>query len=442
MKLGIIITGTQGSGKSTLVSRLCSIDKRYACVRAVTTRQRRRDDPRKQYDYVSKKRFLSMAQRNQLLVDTEYGGSKYGVRHRDFDVVAKSGKIPILVLAPESAYQLDGIVESQDGGLLRIPQFISIFVDAPDEVLDARLRSRGENSDTEYLRNQRIKDRKYARHFLCSIGNMDLDKSSRLVRMLYDQSSVGGVLPGRTISLMLDCNTLMEGATQENVSGASYDLSLGDEYYYGGNIHGLNAADPILSIEPYDYAIVTSREIANFPLNISARFDLSVKLFCQGIILSNGPQVDPGFQGPLFCLLFNTSSSRVQLKRGQHYATIEFHTLIEPTFPYRGRYRGKSLVDYLPDNAAHGAISLLQQQLEKVRVDTERAIGEVSSQSRTYYHWTLALLTLAIAVLAIIVGSWFGWLLGLFHPAVSAPTPITNSSLLSRTITQLLLNRS
>jgi hypothetical protein len=112
--------------------------------------------------------------------------------------------------------------------------------------------------------------------------------------------------------------------------------------------------------------------VANFPRDVCGRFDLTVSLFCQGIILSNGPQVDPGFQGPLFCLLLNTSSSPVLLKRRQHYATLEFHELIEPTHIYRGQYREKTLIDYLPSNAARGAINELKKELERVRAESTR----------------------------------------------------------------------
>jgi len=128
---------------------------------------------------------------------------------------------------------------------------------------------------------------------------------------------------------MIECRMLLENADPNNSTGAAYDLSIGDEYYYGGNIKTLTDNEPFILIEPYDYAIVTSKETTNFPKDITGRFDLSVSLFCQGIILSNGPQVDPGFKGRLFCLLFNTSNALVFLKRGQHYATLEFHKLID-----------------------------------------------------------------------------------------------------------------
>jgi len=110
--------------------------------------------------------------------------------------------------------------------------------------------------------------------------------------------------------------------------------------------------------------VVLSRDIAG-------RFDLAVNLFCQGVVLSNGPQVDPGFTGTLFCLLLNTSSKPVLLKRRQHYSTIEFQRLIEPTDEYRGQYQGKSLIDYLPSNAAQGAINELKKEIELVRKESQ-----------------------------------------------------------------------
>ncbi len=188
----------------------------------------------------------------------------------------------------------------------------------------------------------------------------------------------------------MGCHTLLKNGERSSVSGASYDLLLGDEYFYGGEILTLSRQKPILTIEPYDYAIVTSRESCDLPRDVCGRFDLAVSMFCQGIILSNGPQVDPGFRGVLFCLLFNTSSRPVQLKRGQHYATIEFHKLVEPTYRYGGRYREKYLDVYLPVNATWGAINELKKELERV-----------SEEGRGLQVVMLAVWSLILALLAV-----------------------------------------
>lgn len=38
------------------------------------------------------------------------------------------------------------------------------------------------------------------------------------------------------IASMIDCGVLLRNADPEMINGASYDLRLGDEYYYDGKI--------------------------------------------------------------------------------------------------------------------------------------------------------------------------------------------------------------
>jgi hypothetical protein len=105
------------------------------------------------------------------------------------------------------------------------------------------------------------------------------------------------------------------------------------------------------------------------PASIAGRFDLTVSMFCKGLILSNGPQVDPGFKGNLFCLLFNTSNEKIELKKGTHYATIEFHKLIEESKnPYSGRYQEKEkIMEYLPEIAKYSVISQIREDISRLK---------------------------------------------------------------------------
>lgn len=142
-------------------------------------------------------------------------------------------------------------------------------------------------------------------------------------------------------------------------------------YSYDGKIQKLSDEKPFLTIEPYDYAIVSCKETAWIPRDVIAKFGLTVGLFCQGVILSNGPQIDPGFRGTLFCLLFNTSNRAVHLKRGKHYATIEFNKLIGYAKPYEGKYQGKErIIEYIPENALHGAINELKKEVEHLKTES------------------------------------------------------------------------
>ncbi|MCX5770306.1 MAG: hypothetical protein NTZ09_08555 [Candidatus Hydrogenedentes bacterium] len=392
MYRGIVLTGTQGSGKMTIARVLMQCGN-FMLVPAVTTRQRRDDDVQGEYSYLTRDEFDELAKSDELLTKVTYGGFSYGIRKQDVEQISENS-VPILIVSPESARHLTASFELKSG-YEHDNKYMTVFLDAPDGYLGERLGARGAPTLLQSEREERRTDREQQEqqeHAIYSLRNVDVDDTANLILALWDLSSRGGVLSGRLIRLMLKCGMLLDGADLEQVSGASYDLCLGDEYFKGGRLCSLAENNPILQVAPYDYAIVTSREGSVFPRDICARFDLSNSLFCQGLILSNGPQVDPGFRGPLFCLLFNTSSSPVMLKRGQHYATLEFHRLIEPTALYAGKYRGKRLIDYLPANASRGAINELKKELEQVR-------KEATSLQNVLW----LLLTVLLAIIALFV---------------------------------------
>jgi deoxycytidine triphosphate deaminase len=388
--IGIIITGTSGSGKSTVVQGICKKSDDFQIVQSVTTRKHRKDDLDGQYDYISQEKFKELKDNNELIVDSEYREDYYGISHKTFYETLQANKIPLIVITPSSVADIISKISNE----FEDKKFLSFFIDSKDESLDDRLEKR--DRITEGLKDQRQVDRKFRNECLYNVKNIEVEKTVELILSLWEYRNGSGVLPKRLIKLLIECGMLLENVdTLENIKGASYDLSLGDEYYYGGKIRTLTDNEPFISIEPYDYAIVTCNEITNFPRDIVGRFDLSVSLFCQGIILSNGPQVDPGFKGRLFCLLFNTSNGLVFLKRGQHYATLEFSKLIEPTEPYDGQYQFKGkMLHYLPSNMMRGAINELKKEIESVK-----------RENRSLYEITMAVTSLILAVIAILLAS-------------------------------------
>lgn len=377
---GIVITGTSGSGKSTVASLLSESISSFQVVKAVTTRSRRPDDLSATYDYVDKNKFQELEK--DLLVVAKYRNDSYGITQEAFDSVVNQKKVPILVIAPAS--------------IINTPlNFLSFFIDLPDEQLEEKLTRRNGALEADQKPNvQRNIDRKLSKNFTYTIMNFDSSKTIDLIKSLWDNRNSGGLLPKRIIQLMIECGMLLDCVEDYDlIQGASYDLTLGDEYYSQGRISTLTAKSPFIRINPYDYAIVTSSENANLPRDIAAKFGLTVGLFCQGVILSNGPQVDPGFKGKLFCLLFNTSNSPVVLKRREHHATIEFTKLLEPAPPYSGKYQGKDeIINYLPSNTLKGAINELKEELE-----------EVKSESRRVNANALGIISVFLAILAVLL---------------------------------------
>ncbi|OUP70716.1 hypothetical protein B5F10_02095 [Anaerotruncus colihominis] len=360
----ILITGTSCAGKSTIAQKLCSeVNILFKQVRAITTRDRREGDL--SYEYVSNEEFNQLLANQKLLVNSTYRGEKYGIKKEEYNKVLSEHKIPLLIITPVSATEL--LEENQE-------KYMSIFLDSPDDILLNRLIGRSRSTPDKKAKKaffeQNETDRKYQDKTHYIVNNIDLESTVRLITLLWEYRNRGGALSQKIITAMIKCGMLLKNADTEMVNGASYDLRLGDEYYYDGKIQKLSDKKPFLTIEPYDYAIVSCTETAWMPRDIIAKFGLTVGLFCQGVILSNGPQIDPGFCGTLFCLLFNTSNRAVHLKRGKHYATIEFNKLIGYAEPYEGKYKGKThIIDYIPENALHGAINELKKEVEQLKTE-------------------------------------------------------------------------
>ena len=386
----IIISGTSCAGKSTIAQKLCDISingmTHFKQVKAVTTRTKRQGDTN--YEFIDETEFNKLLSKGEFLVYDSYRGKKYGIKKSEYQKVKSGNSIPVLILTPFSAKKL---LREENG------KYMCFFIDAQDEELIARWTGRlGKNHDKnakkEFCR-QNKKDREYQDQAHYIFNNIDSDKSCSLIALLWVHQNHGGALSREIIKNMIDCGVLLRDADPEMINGASYDLRLGDEYYYDGKIRKLSDKNPFLTIEPYDYAIVSCKETAWMPRDVIAKFGLSVGLFCQGVILSNGPQIDPGFRGTLFCLLFNTSNRAVHLKRGKHYASIEFNKLIGYADPYEGHYQGKKkIIDYIPENALHGAINELKKEVESLK-----------SESRIMQNIYLGVVAVMFAVLSILL---------------------------------------
>ncbi|MCF0074431.1 hypothetical protein LZD49_28360 [Dyadobacter sp. CY261] len=368
----IFISGTRCAGKSTLVDHLLKSSDEFALVKAATTRPKREEADDVNYNIVSDSEFEAKV----FFIKTKYGDYQYGIEETEIKEIMQANKVPILIVSPESFSKIKQEVNQF---------FISFFLDADDEQLAARLKLNRAADDAQLKveGKQRAIDRSHKKKFTYRINNsfdsFETDLCELVLRAWYTRHS-GGLLPMGMIKLLIKFEVLLKDASENNISTASYDLSLGDEYYYTGKIETLTDKNPFILIEPYDYAIATSKEYAKLPNNVSGKFDLKIGLFCQGVILSNGPQVDPGFEGKLFCLLFNTSNSPIAIKRGEHYATIEFHKLSEQAEGYDGKYQSKSsIVDYLPSNTLQGGLNELKKEVEKLKNESARLQGVILS---------------------------------------------------------------
>ena len=161
MGAGLILTGTRGAGKTTIAAELEARGV-AAAVPAVTTRHPRPDDVRGAYEHLTTEQFDAEEGSSGLLVRSTYGTHRYAIRRAAVRDLLESGRTPVLTITPESAMRL----VAQD----RTADWLAVFLDADDDVLDRRLASRGTPPDDQD-RQQRADDRNHNRPPLIAVVN-------------------------------------------------------------------------------------------------------------------------------------------------------------------------------------------------------------------------------------------------------------------------------
>lgn len=105
---------------------------------------------------------------------------------------------------------------------------------------------------------------------------------------------------------------------------SSYHLRLGNKYRVDGRDYELSDNNRILKIPPHGIAIVRTLEWVNVPGFLIGRWNLKVKLVYKGLIWVGSLQVDSGYQGFLFCPLYNLSNREQELVYKDPIFTIDF----------------------------------------------------------------------------------------------------------------------
>jgi len=105
---------------------------------------------------------------------------------------------------------------------------------------------------------------------------------------------------------------------------ASYHLRLGSMCRVDGKDYELSENNRVLKIPRHSIAIVRTLEWLNMPGFLVARWNLKVKMVYKGLVWVGSLQVDPGYQGYLFCPLYNLSSKGQELVYEEPLFTIDF----------------------------------------------------------------------------------------------------------------------
>ena len=137
----IVITGPSGAGKGTLIRALLErIAELELAVSATTRLQRSGEEDGREYYFLSDGEFAHRVARGDFLEHVTYvSGQRYGTLRSEVDRIASKERIAVLELETEGALN---VAEE-------LPAAITIFVTAPVQELERRLRERATESAGE-----------------------------------------------------------------------------------------------------------------------------------------------------------------------------------------------------------------------------------------------------------------------------------------------------
>jgi len=167
----LVITGPSGAGKGTLLRELVGRVPGLEATVSATTRERRPgEEDGREYWFLSPQEFLERVERGEFLEHVEYvSGHRYGTLRSELARIRRAGRVPLLELETEGALRVRR----------EVPGAVTIFISAPVEELERRLRERATESTGEI--GERIalarKQLRQARRFDYVVVNDELQRA-------------------------------------------------------------------------------------------------------------------------------------------------------------------------------------------------------------------------------------------------------------------------
>ena len=132
-----VVTGPSGAGKGTLSQLvLPRFPELTPTVSATTREQRPGEEDGVHYWFLSRDEFDRRIAAGEFLEWVDYVGNRYGTLNSEIDRLRAAGKAPLLELETDGALRVKA----------RVPITVTIFVNAPVEELERRLRARATES--------------------------------------------------------------------------------------------------------------------------------------------------------------------------------------------------------------------------------------------------------------------------------------------------------
>ncbi len=185
-----VVTGPSGAGKGTLVRALLDrFDDLELAVSATTRERRPGEHDGREYWFLSEDEFAARVEPGDFLEHVEFAGHRYGTLRSEVSRILGRGKWPVLELEIEGAIT---VAQELEGA-------VTIFVTAPLEALEARLRERATESTGEIHERLAIARRQleHAGEFEHVVENDDLARAIEQISAIVARKLDGAATMAR-----------------------------------------------------------------------------------------------------------------------------------------------------------------------------------------------------------------------------------------------------
>ncbi|MCX9027943.1 MAG: hypothetical protein OIN86_07150 [Candidatus Methanoperedens sp.] len=185
----------------------------------------------------------------------------------------------------------------------------------------------------------------------------------------------------------------------KQIKETAYDLRLGEQYLLGEKISKLDSTKkPILKIPPHDVAVVLTYETLKIPTQVVGIFELNLKFVLKGLMLVNGAQVAPNYNGKLACVLFNLTNKPILLRYKEPFAKISFLSLVNPS-KYKGEHQGYTKIqEFIGDSMPTSGLADISSKIEDYHKDFDKHRRDIEDKIRNATIIILTVISISLAI--------------------------------------------
>lgn len=173
----VILSGSSGSGKNTVIKEMQKTKDNLVLMPTFTTREKRDGEVEgKPYFYITKEQFQEKIKNNEMIEHELIHGNFYGASYTVFEEYISNGNIIIKDIGVEGAQNLQKKLSDKT-------QILKIFLIVKKSELKKRLKERGEKQIKLRLKRYGY-EKSQIDKFDYILTNVDLEKTSKLIDCL------------------------------------------------------------------------------------------------------------------------------------------------------------------------------------------------------------------------------------------------------------------